>query len=325
MSKMKTKYMLFLVMVVCCLLIGCGQASDGKQSDGKQSDSKRLRVVTTIFPYYDFVKQVAKDKVELTWLLPSGLDPHAYEPTPKDMLTIKNSDLFVYNGGDMEAWVPKVIKASDNKSKTLQMMDYVKTVEEVTVEGMMKEEEGEEDSGDIEYDEHIWTSPKKAKIIVTEIAKQLGKLDPKNDAFYTKNAKNYCNKLSSIDSDIEKIMKDKVRDSIVVGDKFPLRYLVDDYHIKYRAAFVGCSSQTEPDAKTLSYLINYVKKNNLKYVLHIENSNCKVANAITNETNTSQLEFNSLHTLTKKQLKNHDSYISIMKKNVAVLKQVLDE
>ncbi|MDR1942125.1 MAG: metal ABC transporter substrate-binding protein [Endomicrobium sp.] len=291
-------------------------------SGAAAKDSKKLQVITTIFPQYDFVRQVAKDKVELTQLLPLGAESHSYEPSPKDIIKIQNCDVFIYVGGEGDAWVEKILASIDVKNKKIiSLMDCVSTVKEELVEGM-QEEEGEEEED--AYDEHVWTSPKNAKIITQTIADVLQKADSQNSDFYEANAKNYILQLDALDADFEETVKNSKRDAIIFADRFPFRYFADAYKLKYFAAFPGCSTETEASAGTVKFLIDKIKSEKIPVVFHIELSNEKMADAIAESTGAKKLLFHSCHNVSKKDFKAGLGYADLMKRNVSVLKEALN-
>lgn len=313
-----------LLVLMLAGLTGCTGLSAQDQKEGG-----KVKVITTLFPYYDFIREIGGDKVDLTLIVPAGMDTHSFEPTASDMVKIGEADLFIYNGGTMEAWVPKVLEASSEKKITARcMMDYVDVVQEELVEGMEQEEhedahshEGE--SGEMEYDEHIWTSPVNAQKIVEEIRKALSEVDPENSQEYDKNVKEYIEKLQVLDQEIKETVNSGVRKELIFGDRFPLRYFTDEYGLAYRAAFPGCSADTEPSADTIAYLIDQVKQDKIPVVLTIELSSVKVAETIAESTGAQVMTFYSCHNVTKKQFDEGISYLEMMEENIEVLKKAL--
>lgn len=293
------------------------------EKDSESSSSKKLNVVTTIFPYYDFIRQIGKDKVHVKMIVSAGKDSHTFEPTPSDLITIQKADVFLYNGGAMEYWVQKVLKSHKNSRQiTYAFMNSVHPVEEEVTEGMSlpKEEEGE-----TEYDEHIWTSPVNAQVIVKKICAVLSEKDPDNAGFYEKNTKAYLKKLKVLDQDFRDTVKHGKRNVMVFGDKFPMRYFTDEYGLSYRAAFPGCSEESEPSSRTLSYLIKMVKKEKIPVVYHMDFGSSKIADVICEASGAKVLTFYSCHTVTKRQFDNGITYLDLMKKNVKNLEKGLRE
>ena len=290
------------VMFLFCLLSGCGRAESGEEP-GDGEGGRKLKVAATLFPYYDFVRQVAGDQVELSLVIPAGMDSHSFEPTPKDIRIMQEADVIIANGGAMEHWVDQVVDSFDREDQTVViMMDHVDAVEEEIVEGMEHSDEGhghvhvhedgeedghlEEDESqyEIEYDEHIWTSPVNAMRMVDVIAETLTERDPDHGAMYQAGAAAYLEELERLDKEFREVRDSAVHDMIVMGDKFPLRYFADTYGLRYRAAFSGCSSDTEPSARTIAYLIDKVKEEGLPVVYYLELCSHRVAEIIGEET-----------------------------------------
>lgn len=306
-----------LVFSLALSLWGCGfsgaEDMEGSKKGGSGNDS-RLAVAVTLFPYYDFVRQVAGDRVKLELVVPAGMDSHSFEPTPADVIKIQEADVFLYNGGHMEHWVEEVLDSLDRSQMIdVRMMDYVDVLEEELVEGMEDAEHGhdhedgeepgyvhdhdhEEDAAgaaetlapgqlaEIEYDEHIWTSPVNAMTIVDVICQALCGADPDNQAIYEANAAAYKERLSSLDEAFRETVNAGTQDMLVVADRFPFRYLTETYGLSYRAAFAGCSGDTEPSARTIAYLIDQVREKELPAVYYLELSSHRVAEIISEET-----------------------------------------
>ncbi len=321
---MKNKIWISVIVITMVMaLFACGQK---ETSAIKNVADEKLNVVTTLFPYYDFVRQIAGDKVTITMIVPAGMDTHSFEPTPADMITIQEADVFIYNGGDMESWVPQVLDASDNREQVNDcMMDYVNTVEEETVEGMEPEEESEEgEAEEAEYDEHIWTSPVNAQKIVAEICRVLSKSDPENATTYQKNADAYIGKLKGLDEEFKDVVRTSKRKTMIFGDKFPLRYFTEEYGLNYSAAFNGCSTETEPSAETVAYLIDKAKEEKVPVIYYIELSSGKIADTICESTGAKKLLFHSCHNVTKEDFDSGVTYMELMEQNVKNLKEGLN-
>ena len=318
---------------------GLEQSSPGHSSAGLNGTDDRkqcLNVVTTLFPYYDFTRQIAGGEVELSLVVPAGMDSHSFEPTPADMRLIQNADILIRNGGEMEHWLDEVLEALDTSDMTIvTMMDYVDTVEEELVEGM---EDAGHDHGtevdyidydgheaEIEYDEHIWTSPVNAMKLVAVIRDVLAEKDTANQEFYRRQAGAYLLRLESIDAGFRQVSDARKRNMIVIGDKFPFRYLADEYHLDYRAAFSGCSSDTEPSAKTIAYLIDKVKEEQIPVVYYLELSSHRVAEIIGEETGAKPLLLHSCHNVTRAQFDAGITYAELMEQNIENLRKGIDE
>ena len=318
----------FLIMSI--LFTGCN--GNNKDSESNDNEGKKLSIVTTIFPEYDWVKNILGEQIKstnLTMLLDNGVDLHSYQPSAEDMLKVSKCDLFIYVGGESDSWVDNVLKASQNKNmQVINLLDVLgsKIKEEEQIEGMEAEEEDEAEEEGPEYDEHVWLSLRNTKKLCSAISESLCKLDSKNSKTYESNLKNYTDKLSILDKEYSKVVNNSKNKTILFGDRFPFRYLVDDYHIKYYAAFVGCSAETEASFKTIKFLANKVDELKLKTVLTIENPKHKIAQTIvknTKEKNQKILSLNSMQSVTSKDIKNGNTYIGIMKSNLTVLKKAL--
>ena len=329
------------VMFLFCLLSGCGRAESGEEP-GDGEGGRKLKVAATLFPYYDFVRQVAGDQVELSLVIPAGMDSHSFEPTPKDIRIMQEADVIIANGGAMEHWVDQVVDSFDREDQTVViMMDHVDAVEEEIVEGMEHSDEGhghvhvhedgeedghleeDESQSEIEYDEHIWTSPVNAMRMVDVIAETLTERDPDHGAMYQAGAAAYLEELERLDKEFREVRDSAVHDMIVMGDKFPLRYFADAYGLRYRAAFSGCSSDTEPSARTIAYLIDKVKEEGLPVIYYLELSSHRVAEIIGEETGAVPLLFHSCHNVTRRQFEEGVTYLELMEQNVKNLREGL--
>lgn len=304
---------IIICIISVMLLVGC--------NTNINKSNEKLNIVTTIFPQYDFVREIGKDKVNVKMLLKPGEEAHSYEPTPKDIKMIMNSDLFICVGGENDSWVENILDSLDHKPDTLKLIDCVDTVNEKEVEGM-QEEKGEEDEEEI--DEHVWTSPIKAIDIVEKINSILITKDNLNKDYYNNNTKAYIKELRKIDNQFKEVVNNSIRKTIVFGDRYPFRYLSDEYGLTYYAAFSGCSSDNEVSAKTLAFLINKVKEENIPVVFSIELSNKKISEAICEETGARTLVMNSYHNITSKQLEDGTSYLKLARLNIKNLSIALN-
>ena len=332
------------VLGISLVLGGCAQTGGSQGAfDASSEENGKLKVAVTLFPYYDFVRQVAGDQVELSLVIPAGMDSHSFEPTPRDIRTMQEADVIIANGGAMEHWVDQVVDSFDREDQTVViMMDHVDAVEEEIVEGMEHSDEGhghvhvhedgeedghlEEDESqyEIEYDEHIWTSPVNAMKLVDVIGDTLAEADPAHADTYHQGAENYKKELEEIDSGFREVSANRKRNMIVMGDKFPFRYLADEYQLDYRAAFSGCSSDTEPSAKTIAYLIDKVKEEQIPAVYYLELSSHRVAEIIGEETGAEPLLLHSCHNVTRAQFDTGITYAGLMRQNIENLRKGID-
>lgn len=276
--------------------------------------------------------------MDLTMLLKPGEETHSYEPTPQDIIAIQNSDVFIYVGGENDAWVEEILESMpDEDMITLKLLDCVDTVEEELVEGMQEEtghshgeedehvHENEEDAHSVhEIDEHVWTDPENASAITGEIRDILMEKDPSNRDIYEENTRSYQEKLSELDREFHEVVDSAERNLVIFGDRFPFRYFADAYGLDYYAAFPGCASDTEPSAATMAFLINKVKEEKVPAVLKMELSSDNIANAIAEATGTEVRTFYSCHNLSADDFENGETYLSMMQKNVETLKEVLN-
>lgn len=365
---LSVSWLISVILISVLLLSGCGgqnKISGGKSAPGSGEESGKISVVTTIFPPYDFVREIAGDHVELKMLLKPGEESHSYEPTPQDMIAIQKSDVFIYTGGENDVWVEDVLSSMPNSERlTLRLVDCVDTVEEEHVEGMKEspghthadhdeeehthadhageehteEEHAAEDHAHADHageselevhsvheiDEHVWTSPVNAALIVEQIKEVLIGADPSNRASYEKNAAAYEEALSELDQEFREVTENAEHSLLVFGDRFPFRYFADEYGLDYYAAFPGCAGDTEPSAATMAFLIDKVKEENVPAVLKMELSNEDIANGIAEATGTEVKVFYSCHNLSAGDFENGETYLSMMQKNVETLKEVLN-
>lgn len=310
---MKKFLSLFLVNVFAILsafaISGCNNA---KQNE--EIDSGKIKIVATIFPYYDFARNIAGDKAEVKMLLSPGNEPHSYDPSPSDIVAIENCDIFIYNGGESDEWVESVLESLQNSDITiLKMMDYVET---------LNEQEADHTSSD-ETDEHIWTSVRNAQKLSTIISETLCQIDALNSDYYSNNELLYTQMLSNIDNQIMSIVESSSRKTVVFGDRFPFLYFVNDYGLNYECAFPGCSSETEPSISTVTRLIDFVREDEIPVVFYLEFSNGKTAGLIAEDTGAETLEFCSCHNVTKEQFESGISYIALMQQNAKNLEEAL--
>ena len=316
-------------------------------------EQKKYSVVSTSFPGYDFARAVTKNtNISTKMLVKPGAETHTYEPTPQDIIDIKNADMFVYVGGDSDTWVEKILKDVDTKkTHVVKLVDLVSTVEEEIVEGMEdeddhdhdhdhdhahdhdhdhkhghdhdheshehKHEHDEEEEGP-EIDEHVWTSPKKAMEIVKKIAEVASEIDVAEKNKIDDNAEKYVAEIAQVDKDLHQAIDGKISE-IVVADRFPFRYFADEFGLKYAAAFSGCSEQTEASAKTISFLINKVKQDKVKKIYKIELSNGKIAETVSKDTGAEVLELHSAHNVTADDFSKGVTYVDLMKRNLLAL------
>lgn len=315
------------LLIITIISIGLFSSCAMPKSKIAESENK-LNIVTTIFPQYDFARQVAGKHAEVSMLLKPGAESHSFEPTPQDIKKIQNADIFIYTGGENDTWVEDILSSmGDKKPETIKLLDCVPTVTEEIVDGMEHEhDEKGEDKHDHEeeIDEHVWTSPKNAILIVEKIEKVLSDKDKKNSKEYLDNSVAYINKLKTLDNKFKEIAKSGKRKTILFGDRFPFRYFSDDYGLKYFAAFSGCSTESEASAATVAFLTNKVKEEQIPVVFTIEFSNGKIADSICDATGAKKLTLHSCHNVSADEFASGVSYLSIMEQNLEPLKEALN-
>ncbi|MEE3493095.1 metal ABC transporter substrate-binding protein [Ruminococcus sp.] len=307
-------------LVLTSLLVGCG-STESKKAD--------VKVVTTIFPIYDWVREIAQDDadIKLDLLLDNGVDLHSYQPSAKDIVTISDCDIFIYVGGESDKWVDDTLKQANNKNMTvLNLMDILgdKAKQEELKEGMQGEKE--EDGDEKEYDEHVWLSLKNASVFTQSIADALKKADAQHADAFQANADAYKNKLNELDKQYQDAVDKASVKTLLFGDRFPFRYLTDDYKLDYYAAFVGCSAETEASFETITFLAGKADELQLKAIMQIETSDGSIAKTVRDNTKSKDqtiLTLDSLQSVTSERAKNGETYLSIMTANLEVLKEAL--
>ncbi len=316
---------LFSLLLAGTMLLGglSGCSAPAEQEEG-------LSVVATIFPQYDFARQVMGGDDNLTMLLRPGQEVHSYEPTPQDIIAIQNCDLFIYVGGESDAWIEDVLDGMDTSDMViLSLMDVVDPLEEDT-ENVLEnpEEHNHEEDGthlhEEEYDEHVWTSPKNAMLITQAICDALCEIDPDNAGQYQANTADYLTQLEALDAAFREVIGDAQRDTLFFGDRFPLLYFVREYGLNYYAAFPGCASETEPSAATVAKLIDLVREEAAPVVYQIELSNGNIARSIADSSGARVETFYTCHNITADDFNAGETYLSLMQRNVVSLKEALN-
>ncbi len=323
------KKIISIILCVVLVLSALTLASCSKKEQGKEAENGKIKVVTTIFPIYDWVKNITGDNADITMLIDSGADLHSFQPTADDIVSISGADLFIFVGGESDEWAEEVVKSSGVKAVNLLEALGSNAKEEELKEGMQSEEgeEGEEAEEEPEYDEHIWLSLKNAKALVGEITSALCGADSANAGVYQSNSDAYTVKLDALDKEYMSVAGSSKNKTLLFGDRFPFRYLTEDYSLDYYAAFIGCSAETEASFETVTFLAKKVDELSLKYVVALEGTDHKIAQTIIDNTKSKNAEIismNSMQSITSNDMKNNISYLDIMKDNLAVLKTALN-
>lgn len=368
----KTEFLRKSVVFIVTISMIFGMAGCGKTTE--KEDNYRLKIVTSLFPYYDMARAVIGDVkgIDLKMIVTPGQDSHSFEPTPSDVIQMENADVLIYNGGSLETWIDTLLDSLNNKNQIqMKMMDYVDVLNEEIVEGMdtrfeehdheehshkednhnkenhkedshseenhKEDNHSEDSSNDSEFhnedseeeheetDEHIWTSPVNEIIMTEKICETLSKALPEEKENFQKNAESYISQLKELDNEFRTIVENAKINEIIFADKFPLQYFAKEYGLKYCAAFPGCGSDMEPSAKTIAFLVDKIKEDNIKAVFYLELSSHIVADAIETDTGAKPLQFNSCHNITQKQFDSGVTYVDLMKENVNNLKIALGE
>ena len=335
---MKKWIMSSLAILLGILSISIPLAGVRTAEAGTTEDSgKKLKIVTTIFPEYDWTRAILgaqMDDVDLTMLLDNGTDLHSFQPAVKDIMKVSGCDLLIYVGGESDQWIEDALESAQNKNmKTINLMEVLgdSIKEEETVEGMQgsehEHEHDHEDEDEKEYDEHVWTSLRNASVICDAIAETLEEMDPENKDVYASNAAAYQEKLSNLDTEYQNTVDSAKQNTLLFADRFAFRYLVDDYGLNYYAAFSGCSAESEASFKTVTFLAEKLDELGLKTVLTIEKSDDRIAQTVIENTETKDqkiLELNSMQSITSDEIADGVTYLSVMEDNLDVLKEALN-
>ena len=308
-----------------------------------EETARKLNIVTTIFPEYDWTRAILGDRMddmELTMLLDNGTDLHSFQPAVKDIMKVSSCDLLIYVGGESDQWIEDALESAQNKDmKTINLMEVLGDTikEEETVEGMQEsghdhdhdheDEHDHESEDEKEYDEHVWTSIRNASMICDAIAETLEEMDPENKEIYASNAATYQAELLNLDTEYQNTIDNAKQDTLLFADRFPFRYLVDDYGLNYYAAFSGCSAESEASFKTVTFLAGKLDELGLKTVLTIEKSDDRIAQTVIENTVTKDqkiLELNSMQSITSDEIADGVTYLSVMEDNLNVLKEALN-
>ena len=303
-------------------LLLCLAACGAKDAAAEEQANTALCVVTTLFPAYDFARELCGGRCEIVLLVPPGAETHSYEPTPQDLLRIQSCDLLICNGGESEAWLETMLDGAEGEFSVLAMLECVDALEEEHKEGMQELRE-EEDEGEIEYDEHVWTSPRNAQAICRAICEKLCALDPAGEESYRENCERYCGELQKLDEAFREIVAEARGKCLIFADRFPARYFTEEYGLDYFAAFPGCADDAEPSARTVAFLIDRVRGEAVPNVLYIEYSDQRMANVVCEETGCGKLLFHCCHTVSAEDLRNGASYLGLMWANTETVKEAL--
>ena len=323
---MKRFFSFFLALALALSLCAC---AGGQQ----KADEGKIQIVATLFPYYDFARAIAGDRADVTLLLSPGREAHSFEPTPLDAVTISEADVFLYNGGEGEYWVEEMLDAAgEHIAVKARMMDYVDALGEEFSEGMQGADdhdhdhgEHDHDSDEVEYDEHIWTSPKNAAILCRAVCEAICRADAENADFYRANCEDYCAQLEYLDARFAILCTDAPRKLLVFADRFPMLYFCREYGLDYRAAFHGCSGDTEPSLATIKFLIDKVEEESIPVVYTIDFGTKKVAAVVSECTGAAVDTLYSMQTVSRADFDAGETYLTLMERNYEALRKGLNE
>lgn len=322
---------ILVAMVLTFTGAGVWSATVVRAESSSSGSGNKLKIVATIFPEYDWTREILGDRLEdvdLTLLLDNGTDLHSFQPAVKDIMKVSSCDLLIYVGGESDQWIEDALKSAANPDmKTINLMETLKDFikEEETVEGMQEKHHSHEED-EKEYDEHVWTSLRNASAAAEVIADTLAELDPENSDIYKENLRSYQGELSSLDNEYQKTVDQSTHKTLLFADRFPFRYLVDDYGISYYAAFSGCSAESEASFKTITFLAEKVDELGLKEVFTIEKSDDRIAETVIENTRDKDQKvavLNSMQSITSEEIADGTTYLSIMEDNLKVLKAAL--
>lgn len=309
------------------LMLSLALSLSGCKGGCYETGGQGLSIVTTVFPAFDFAREIAGDRANVCLLVPPGSESHSFEPTAQDILRIQNCDLLICNGGESEVWLEDMLEGMEGDIPVIVMMDCVETLEEEVKEGMQAqahehgEDESDEHGHEDEYDEHVWISPRNAALISSAIAHSLCEADPSGADYYSARAESYCARLLELDDAFSSLVEAEGHPTMIFADRFPVRYFVEEYGLDYYAAFPGCAEQAEPSARTVAFLIDMVRQENTPAVFYIEFSNQKMADVICEDTGCKKLLFHSCHNVTRQQLDEGISYLRLMENNLDTLRE----
>ncbi len=314
-------FLITIILIFSLLVIGISKINKQSQSEEK------IKVIATLFPQYDFAKQIGGDKVDVSLLLTPGTETHTYEPTPQDIINVNKADLYIYTGKYMEPWSDKI---ANSITSNTQVLDASKNINLINEEQFEKEhdtidnnEEESDNSHHHEYDPHIWLNPQNAIGMVKNIEEELCNIDPQNKEYYQKNAENYIKQLTNLDNEIETTIRESQKNKIAFGGTFAYAYFIQRYNLQYVSAYDSCGENSEPSVTKVKEVIDYMKENNINVIFYQELSAGKIADTISKETGATKLVFHTIHNASQEEINNGETYISLMQKNLQNLKQAL--
>lgn len=316
-----------LIFIIISIIIFSACIVIIKPNGKNKQDDGKVQIVATLFPQYDFARQIGGDKVNVSLLLTPGTETHTYEPTPQDLIRINDSDLFVYTGKYMEPWAERIVGSIDSDTKILDAsknINLIHSEEDEHDENEEDEHHHEEEHHHHEFDPHIWLDPQNAIVMVKNITEELCSIDKENEEYYRANSERIIAEIKELDIDIENTIKNSNKNKIAFGGTFAYAYFINKYKLEYVTAYDSCGESSEPSVAKVKEVIDYMKKNDIKVVFYQEASSGRIADSIAKETGAKKLVFHTIHNATQEEINNGETYISLMRKNLDSLKQALE-
>lgn len=338
------KIILSILLAVIIMFLLAIMNQERPDNTSKKTNDNKIQVVVSNFASYDFLRAIIgeTEEVQLTFLLGPGKESHSYEPTSQDLIKMQRADLFIYVGETLEPWTEKVVELLDkSNTKVICISDNIELIEEKEIDGAEEHidisnnqegeqiEENEQEGGHQHtqgaFDEHIWTSPTNAIKMVQLLEEAVEEIDKQNAETYRENAETYRAQIQNVKEQIQEIVDNRVRNRLIFGDKMPMQYFIDEYNLEVSAAFNGCSIETDPNSRTIAYLVDKVKEENIPVVLYCELGLGKIAKTIAQEAQNGveAIQIQTLHNISKTDFENGETWVSLMTKNIEVLKKAL--
>ena len=316
-----------LIFIIISIIVFCACIVIVEPKGANKKDNSKVQIVATLFPQYDFARQIGGDKVNVSLLLTPGTETHTYEPTPQDIIAINDADLFIYTGKYMEPWSERIISGVDSDTRVLdasQNINMIKSEDDDEDEEEEEHEHEHEEHHHHEYDPHIWLDPKNAIVMVKNITEELCMIDKENEEYYRANSEKLIAEINDLDKDIDDTIKNSSKNKIAFGGTFAYAYFVNRYNLEYVTAYHSCGESAEPSVAKVKEVIDYMKKNNIKVVFYQEASAGRIADSIAAETGAKKLVFHTIHNATQEEINNGETYISLMRKNLDNLKEAIE-
>lgn len=307
---------LSIVSIFIFFVCSCAESTDN-------AENGKLKVLTTLYPQYDFAVSIGGETAQVTKLLPWGTESHTYDPSVGDIAKVSDADIFLYTGKNMESWAESILESTDNKN--MLIVDLSENITLLEADDGHSHTDHTENSNlrSHDYDSHIWTSPKNALIMVDDILSAFCEKDAENAQYYTKNAENLKKEISALSEKLEKLSETYDGRTLYFGGRFAFLYMFQHYGFNYKSPYLGCGEHSEPGIKTVTEIISAMKSENAKYIFFEEMSDAKIAKSIASETGAELLLLHSCHNISKEDAENGETYISQMEKNIKNLEKAM--